>query len=303
MNSLLMKQEIDKNITKTQFLEDLNCLFTNLKELYGMYDYFGDTKFKAAKQAVEERLEQEFDFDTALAALKEELSFVKDGHFYIGEAVESAPIHGTINYTSYRGIPVIECKKFYYDSKEDEQQLITFAESGEKYRDEKSLILDFRGNRGGSSVYIFDFLEGLLGQEVGYPCKYLQRSTELYHDYLKMTHIDWVPELHDTVEEEHCPRIKNAKRIYVLIDKLTASAAEEGVAVLKNIENVTTVGDHTAGRASCGNCLPIYMPNSHFKAYFGTGLVLYEGDRNIDAEGGFFGDISFETFEKMLEEE
>lgn len=57
MNSLLMKQEIDKNITKTQFLEDLNCLFTNLKEL----------------------------------------SFVKDGHFYIREAVESAPIHGTIN--------------------------------------------------------------------------------------------------------------------------------------------------------------------------------------------------------------
>lgn len=45
------------------------------------------------------------------------------------------------------------------------------------------------------------------------------------------------------------------------------------------------------------------MPNSHFKAYFGTGLVLYDGDRNIDAEGGFFGDISFETFEKMLEEE
>lgn len=32
MNSLLMKQEIDKNITKTQLLEDLNCLFTNLKE-------------------------------------------------------------------------------------------------------------------------------------------------------------------------------------------------------------------------------------------------------------------------------
>ena len=70
MNSLLMKQEIDKNITKTQFLEDLDWLFTNLKELYGMYDYFGDAKFKAAKQTVEERLEQEFDFDTALAALQ-----------------------------------------------------------------------------------------------------------------------------------------------------------------------------------------------------------------------------------------
>lgn len=35
-----------------------------------MYDYFGDAKFKAAKQTVEERLEQEFDFDTALAALQ-----------------------------------------------------------------------------------------------------------------------------------------------------------------------------------------------------------------------------------------
>lgn len=45
----------------------------------------------------------------------------------------------------------------------------------------------------------------------------------------------------------------------------------------------------------------IYMPNSHLKVYFGTGIVLYEGNRNIDEEGGFKGDISFEVFEKWLQ--
>ena len=37
--------------------------------------------------------------------------------------------------------------------------------------------------------------------------------------------------------------------MYVLIDEVTASAAEEGIDFLRNIENVSIVGKHSAG---CG---------------------------------------------------
>ena len=38
MNQLFIKQEFDSTITKEQFLDDMDCLFENLREAYGMYD-------------------------------------------------------------------------------------------------------------------------------------------------------------------------------------------------------------------------------------------------------------------------
>lgn len=128
-------------------------------------------------------------------------------------------IENAIEYTSYKGIPVIDCKKFYSDSDEELQQLKEFAKKGMEYRDENSLILDFRGNAGGSSMYIYDFLKGLLGQEIGYNAKYLQHCSKLYIDYLAMLKIDWIPENPDVYVEDFCPKISNKKRIYVLIDE------------------------------------------------------------------------------------
>ena len=298
---LLEKKELNKNISKKQFIEDLDCLFFELKELYGMYNYFGNDKFMYAKAAVIKQLNGSFVFYYALNTLKKELSFIKDGHFYVGEPYENKIVFSyAIRYSSYYGIPVIDCKKFYSDFPEEEKQLAEFAHNGIHYRNNKPLILDFRDNQGGSSTYIYDFLENVLGQEIGYSYRYLQRCTNLYLNYLELNHIDWKPELHDVITEEICPKIRNNKRIYVLINEQTSSAAEEGIAVLKNIENVTIVGNHTAGRVSAGNCLSLYMPNSHLKTYFGTGLLLYEGKINIDAEGGFHGDISFEQFDHII---
>jgi len=301
MNHILIKQPIDKTISKEQFLEDLDCLFSNLKELYGMYEYFGDVRFVQAREAVERQIEKVYTFDKALSILKQELSFIKDGHFYIGEAKAYEKKYDyAVCHTTYKGIPVIDCKKFYHDSEEELKQLEEFAQSGPSYRDAEELILDFRGNIGGSSTYIYDFLEGLLGQEVGFSGTMLQRSSQLYEAYLKKRHIDWRSEKRETRDEFVCLRTQNKKRIYALIDEETASAAEEGIAVLKNIENVMIVGTHTAGCGSCGNCLSLYMPHSHFKAYFGTGWLIYDEHHNIDAEGGFRGDISWPVFEKWI---
>ena len=68
------------------------------------------------------------------------------------------------------------------------------------------------------------------------------------------------------------------------------------------MENVVLVGNHSASMGTCGNCLPIYLPHSHIRVYFGTGLLLYEGIGNVDADGGFKGDISYEDFENSFED-
>ena len=182
----------------------------------------------------------------------------------------------------------------------EKQQLIKFSESGSEYKNDEPLIIDLRDNVGGSSTYIYDFLVRLLNSEdIGYSYKYHQKCSNLYLEWLKKENYDWNPLEESKEFEEFFDLIPNKKKIYVLINESTGSAAEEAIAYFKNIENVTIVGEHTNGSFSCGNCLDFYLPNSHLKVYFGTGLVLYNGNINIDAEGGFIGDIKYEDFTKL----
>ena len=48
--------------------------------------------------------------------------------------------------------------------------------------------------------------------------------------------------------------------------------------------------------------MTIYLPHTHLPVHFGTGMVLYEKTRNIDAEGGFQADLSDEDFLRMITE-
>lgn len=303
MNELLVKKELNEKVTYTEFLEDMDVLFRNLKELYGMYHYFGAEKFEKAQQHMRELPADAFFLREAIEELKKMLSFIEDGHFYIGEAKPYVREYDyAIRYLDYHGVPMIECKKFWADDEEEKRQLEEFGKKGAQYRTEDPLILDFRGNYGGSSEYAYDFLEGLTGCEVGFPRRFLQRWSPLYAEWLKSKGINWTEDdAYDEWVVEKPGRIPNKKKIYVLFDDRTASAAEEPLAVLQNMENAVLVGEHSAGKGSCGNCIAIYLPHSHIKAYFGTGLLLYDGVRNVDAEGGFSGDISFAEFEKLFE--
>ena len=304
MNRLLIKQPLNKNVSKEECIEDLVCLFQNIKEAYGMYDYFGAEKFETAYENIIRQLNNEpkFEFQKTIQILKNELDFIRDGHFSIGEREEhTSEYEYAIRYSFYKGIPFIDCKKFYFDNESEKHQLEEFAKKGPEYKNDEPLILDFRGNKGGSTDYIYYFLLGLLDvEDIGYSLKCVQRCSELFLDYLKQENCEWNPQENDSIFEEYIPPISNKKKIYVLIDEHTASAAEEGIAFLKNIENVTIVGEHSAGCGSCGNCIEFYLPNSHLKVYFGTGLVLYDGTINIDAEGGFKGNISYEDFETLF---
>ena len=303
MNELLVKKELNENTTYSEFLEDMDCLFQNLEELYGMYDYFGKDKFESAHQKMRELPSENFALRWGMNELRKALKFVKDGHFSIGEARPYVREYAyAVRYSTFHGIPMIDCKKLWADDDEEEKQLEEFANKGADYRNDEKLIIDFRGNYGGSSTYIFKFLEGLTGGEVGFSSRFLQRWSGLYTEYLLEKGVTYKPEHVNEWEESKVDKIPNEKIIYVLFDERSASAAEEGIAILRNMENVVLVGNHSAGMGTCGNCLPIYLPHSHIRVYFGTGLLLYEGIGNVDADGGFKGDISYEDFENSFED-
>lgn len=297
MNQILIKQELNTNISKEEFLDDITCMINVLKDCYGMYEYFGEELFLQAKENIKQYLDSNtFTFDDALAFFKQELTFIKDGHFYIDKPKTYEEAYDyAIKYGEFEGIPLIDCKKFYYDTEEEKIQLNEFASHADNYKNEEPLIIDLRDNAGGNTTYIYDFLCNLMGCEVGYTLKATLKYSPLFLEYLKMRNIEIEHEKEVEIIEETYAPTPNKKPIFVLFNEFTASAAEEGIAYLKNIENVTTVGTHTAGCTSCGNCMKIYLPNSHLEVYFGTGFVLFDG-KNVDAEGGFQADISYDEF-------
>ena len=297
MEQLLIKRELNPQVTREAFLEDVNSLFELLKSAYGLYDYFGDEAFLTARQTVIDKLEQDpFTFQAAVIHLTKVFSgFIKDGHFRIGlgEDANTEPDFA-VRESVYHGIPMIQCRKFYYDSPAEQMELEQFSASFSKYRNSDPLILDLRDNSGGSDIYIWDFLTGLFGAEPEYPCLFVQRYSPLFQaatGVQKQGIESW---------ESDGVRINCGKQIYVMINENTASSAESAIAYLKTSEHTTVVGTHSAGCFTSGNCITVYLPNSHIPVYFGTGMVLYEKARNIDAEGGFQADMSFEAFHDMI---
>ena len=297
MNQILIKQELNTDISKEEFFDDITCMINVLRDCYGMYEYFGEDLFLQTKENVKKYLESNtFTFDDALAFFKKELSFIKDGHFYIDKPRTYKEAYDyAIKYGEFEGIPLIDCKKFYYNTEEEKIQLNEFVSHADNYKNEEPLIIDLRDNAGGNTTYIYDFLCNLMGCEVGYSLKATLKYSPLFLEYLKMKNVEVEYEKEVEIIEETYAPTPNKKPIFVLFNEFSASAAEEGIAYLRNIENVTTVGTHTAGCTSCGNCMRIYLPNSHLEVYFGTGFVLFDG-KNIDAEGGFKADISYEEF-------
>lgn len=301
MNRLLIKQDVDASVTKEQFREDVDCLFDTLRSAYGMYEYYGEQRFRLARDRLTASLEAEpFVFFRAVSRLRAVLlDFIRDGHFSIGDsAVPEVSCGYAVCCTKYGGLDVIDCKKFWYDTEEERMQLEAFAAGAEAYRNEKPLVIDLRNNSGGSDGYIWEFLRGLFGVEPVYPCKYVQKNSELFREALGVMGITNAPDLEQAVvvREEREVSIPSRKPIYVLFNEGTCSSGESAIAYLRTVESAVLVGERSGGCFTCGNCIQIWLPNSHLSVYFGTGMVLYEGDRNMDAEGGFRGEIALEEW-------
>lgn len=297
MNPLLQKQKFNYSVSRAEFLSDIACLFDVLRDAYGLYEYFGHEAFAAAKDEIVNGVnEATFDMKQAISLVQEVFaSFIKDGHFRIGAGNEEPADPGfAVRHTDFHGIPMIQCRKFWADIPEEEEELERFSESYPMYRNDGPLIIDLRDTPGGSDIYIWNFIKGLYGVEPDYPCIFVQKYSELIRQASGTGKQGTITHESDGV------MIKSKKPIYLWVNENTASSAESAVAYFKTAENVTIVGTHTAGCFSCGNCMTVYLPHTHLPVYFGTGMVLYEKTRNIDAEGGFLAELSDEEFLKII---
>lgn len=195
------------------------------------------------------------------------------------------------------GIPVITLRRC--DDIDDEILMKNFVESGQKYKDDKVLVIDLRGNSGGSSMWSEMWFKNYTGFSVerggGNLSRYgpiHKQFNLLYMDEINTSYLDKydMPELNDIAEkyydsikdimsedvdlnykltERNYQIIDNDNIIFVLIDKGVASAAEDFVLNLKSIDNVVVVGSNTLGCSDVANIMNMYLPNSNINVYLG----------------------------------
>ena len=298
MKELIIKKEKNITATKEEFIADLDILFDELKNSYGGYEYFGEERFLLAKENVRKQMENGYSFEHAISVLRDEFTaFIYDGHF----TVDDVPLHHrdrkrpqTFDYAvkvqEIEGIPVFDIKRFYYDMEEEKLQLENFAKSGAEYKNCPYLIFDLRMNGGGSDTYLWEFLEGLTGEQTEAPIDFLQKNSDTFVEYVKEQYGMEIEPGIETYQSEG-KMISCGQKIYVLIDRYVSSSGESAIANLKAIEGTVVLGENSGGYYFSGNCIDIYLPNTGLSLYYGTGRVLYNGTQNIDELGGFAPDI------------
>lgn len=89
------KHNGNDTITKKEIEDDIENLFTNLKNGYGLYNYFGgDEAFNLAKDNLMKKYENVDNITVSLfiSQLANELKFIKDYHFHIYNASTNRPV-------------------------------------------------------------------------------------------------------------------------------------------------------------------------------------------------------------------
>lgn len=191
---------------------------------------------------------------------------------------------------------------------------IDWIKSAEKMKDKSSFIIDLRSNSGGRSEYGDYWIEEFTGQlparenqsyKIGIFEK-LSAETQILQPLLSTysEHSFYYPFLYTSIDEmimnnksfvyykknDEKNIIKNDKKIYVLFNRQTGSAAEWFIDALKDIENVTFVGTNSAGCMISANAGSLFLPNSDLQ--FVCGFGSYIADKNNFSEDyGFEPDI------------
>ncbi|MGH4139039.1 S41 family peptidase [Clostridium sp.] len=193
-------------------------------------------------------------------------------------------------YEEIYNIPVIDLNSFV-TSKELEE----FAEDGKKVSKKDLVIIDLRGNSGGSEAYAFDWIKNFTKQEYkspGFSSTLLTKNskeallytgkkmTESSEDYVKLEQqindmykkVKSEPEYMgwSQVKHEESIHINNEKLIFVLMNKSTASAAESFVKTLRSCSNTFFIGTNTSGMSNVGNLGLYVLPNSKIDVFFGN---------------------------------
>ena len=214
--------------------------------------------------------------------------------------------NGILAYEEYDidGIPVLDVSSMNLKSTTDES-LYTFIDSGKKYENEEIIIIDLRGNNGGSESYGNEWIKNYLGNELKITRSTIQKRSKInilasINNYEKMEGKLINQEEHLKAMKEDFEKgnygtwyssydegkfIENDNLIFVLIDQDVASAGEGFVDRLRYIENVVFIGGNTRGCYLVPNNYTYQLPNSKLDLGFGEGVFIGAEGENLDAEG------------------
>lgn len=176
------------------------------------------------------------------------------------------------------------------------QAVETFLQSGCKH-----LIIDLRGNSGGSDMIWIPLLPLLIDHQANMPETYWFRNT--YANRYSPAMQDWLLAqiannedpapmflqvgAEDDEEDEAIPEHDARIHISFIIDRKTASSAETILRVARNYtdrERYTICGkENSAGAAETGNLFPFHLPNSRIQVFYPTTVssgFLRDGQQN-----------------------
>lgn len=85
LNALKESRPLADSLTQKQALADVDLYFRTLKYAYGAYHWFGEKSFAKAEKAVIAKVKKEENLTGGRLGqiLKEEMKFVRDGHFFV----------------------------------------------------------------------------------------------------------------------------------------------------------------------------------------------------------------------------
>lgn len=225
------------------------------------------------------------------------------------------------------GIPLITLRRC--DDLANETLLKNFVASGSKYRDDQVLIIDLRGNSGGSSVWgdlwFKNYTQQMPGKgglniaRIGSINEYMLRvmmaeNHNYYLDKYEMPELleyveDFYVSIKDILNGESDSQYKvddlqykivnNKNTIFVLIDKGVASSGEDFLLNLRSIDNVVVVGSNTRGASDVLSMINLQLPNSRLNIFIGFSLNVKQESPHFFDGVGIEPDIWLANFNMM----
>lgn len=169
-----------------------------------------------------------------------------------------------------------------------------FAKTGETLKGEDNVILDFRGNGGGSNATTWDWLRNFTGENESWHAAYwIIESPLIYYCHTIQGHGEpfvnsgkYVAHGWTFNDDYQISTIgKNDKTVFWLTDNQCGSSGDASIRSAQEYENMIVIGTHTAGCTGVGGgWFTIFLPNSGLAFEYQSGISLYDG-KNIHSTG------------------